>query len=229
MSDKLLQYLLPTLYKDDPQANLILGAAQDTTNRFKVLMGQAVNQLCAGLATWALEEWEKDLGITPPEGATTELRRAMVRAKLMRPPTMTPAQIVAIANCFIPDKDAELMPTDRPYTFRLKLPSPIPWIAEMIDSLSEAKPAHLAMEMEISRKKEIDVYVGGISYWGGRKSAGVSLPTSAQLTLNTGIVNRIGGNRTIGLSIPTCLTTKIHYSGFVCRTGKITVNTKGGF
>ena len=118
-------------------------------------------QFYAKTADWGIELWEKELAITPPNDASLELRQAMVKAKLMTAEVMTPERIVAIANYFIPAKDAILVPTVHPYTFRMAFPSAVPYISEMLCSLNTAKPAHLAMELELRRKAKLYYYIGG--------------------------------------------------------------------
>ena len=216
MSNNLIRYFLPTLYKDDFLANVVLGAIKDSTDRFRDFAMDAFNQCCAGLATWGLDDWERELAITPPENATLELRRAMVKAKLMRPPTMTPAQIVAIANCFVPKKDARLMPVTRPYTFRIVAPSPIPWISEMMDAVYEAKPAHLGMEMEIHRQIGSNLFISTLQRKCGRKYFGLPLPEPIRTDLHVGVLCRRSGSRFFALPPPDPVTTNLH-AIIICR------------
>ena len=163
MSDN--KYLLPGYYKEGTEANTLVGAFQNTVDLLKNYISAAFSQTSAGTATWALDDWEKELGITSSAGASDDLRRAVIKAKLMRPPTMTPAQIKAIANCFVPAKDADIVDPVAPYTFRIVLPSSVPWISEMMQQIDEAKPAHLAMEIELDRTDQSNLYVGRLRLW----------------------------------------------------------------
>ena len=222
MSDN--KYLLPGYYKEGTEANTLLGAFENTVDLLKKYIFSAFSQTSAGTATWALDDWEKELGITPGMNATDDLRRAVIKAKLMRPPTMTPAQIKAIANCFVPAKDADIVDPVAPYTFRIVLPSTVPWIAEMIQQINEAKPAHLAMEVQMRRKDVLEkLCYGLLNAQVGRKK--IYLPTvpAASTSAKTGIAYIRAGRQSIGSAQPEEMAGKLYVGAMIRRTGRITI------
>ena len=76
--------------------------------------------------------WEKELGITPISGATLELRKAQIKAKLQRPAIMTPKQIQSIANLFTKSGGAVVTEVPGSYHFHVKIPfGDLLWPAEM--------------------------------------------------------------------------------------------------
>lgn len=110
---------------------------------------ESLKQFYADTADWGLERWEKELALTPPADATPELRRALVKAKLLAAEIMTPERIEAIANCFVPSQAAKVIEVLSSYTFKVQTPfDDVVWIQEMRTALNAAKPAHLAMIVE---------------------------------------------------------------------------------
>lgn len=92
--------------------------------------------------------WEKELGITPISGATLELRKAQLKAKLQRPAIMTPKQIQSIANLFTKSGGAVVTEVPGSYHFQLSIPfGDLLWPAQMKEALKEAKPAHLGYDI----------------------------------------------------------------------------------
>ncbi len=98
---------------------------------------------------WGIEYWEKELAITPPANASLELRRALVKAKLLATEIMTPKRIEAICNCFVPTQAAQVVEVPQTYTFKVQTPfDDFVWIDEMRAALNSAKPAHMAAIVE---------------------------------------------------------------------------------
>lgn len=94
--------------------------------------------------------WEKELGITPISGATLELRKAQIKAKLQRPAIMTPKQIQSIANLFTKSGGAVVTEVPGSYHFHIKIPfGDLLWPAEMKEAIREAKPAHLGFDVAL--------------------------------------------------------------------------------
>lgn len=115
----------------------------------RMALEESLKQFYASTADWGLERWEKELALTPPADATIELRRALVKAKLLASEIMTPERIQAIANCFVPSQTAKVIEVLGTYTFKVQTPfDDVVWIQQMRTALNEAKPAHLAMIVE---------------------------------------------------------------------------------
>ena len=110
----------------------------------RLTLEEILKQAYVDTATWGLDLWEKELAVTPPQGAELALRRALVNAKLLRPAIMTPEQIQAIINQFVAGKTAKVIEIPKTYTFRVDIPlGDLLWKVEMRQALEEAKPAHL--------------------------------------------------------------------------------------
>ncbi|SEO98764.1 putative phage tail protein [Propionispora vibrioides] len=110
----------------------------------RTALEEILKQFYADTADWAIERWEKELAVTPPENADIALRRALVKAKLLRPAIMTPAQIQAIVNQFVLGQTAKIIEIPQTYTFRIDIPlGDLLWGVEMRQALEAAKPAHL--------------------------------------------------------------------------------------
>ena len=232
MSD-LIKYFLPTMYKDDAQANIIIGAFKDSKDRLKSFIIEAFNQCCVSLATWGLEDWEKELAITPPENASIELRRALVKAKLMRPPIMTPAQIQAIANCFTPNKDAKVIDPVAPYVFKIVLPTIVEWLNEMADAIDEAKPAHLAYTIEANllppedESNRLNLFYGLYEYEAGTMGVAPAMVTESRILNTYGLIEQVGGAETVRSALPVESRLDIGLNMFIFETGVMTIRMKG--
>lgn len=110
----------------------------------RMALEEILKQYYADTASWGIERWEKELAVTPPENADIALRRALVKAKLLRPAVMTPTQIQAIINQFVLGQSARVIEIPQTYTFRIDIPlGDLLWKNEMRQALEEAKPAHL--------------------------------------------------------------------------------------
>lgn len=219
MSDN--KYLLPGYYKEGTEANTLLGSFENTVDLLKNYILSALSQTSAGTATWALDDWEKELGITPSIGASNDLRRAVIKAKLMRPPTMTPAQIKAIANCFVQDKDAYVIDPVAPYTFRIVIPSDVPWLSEMIQQIDEAKPSHLAMEIELDRTSTSNLYVASCLTEYGTSNFRNYIPSKYSSNIYVGAVMTASGQQTIRNHIKTDFKTTLAVGSALIETGTL--------
>ena len=111
----------------------------------RMTLEESLKQFYASSVEWGVERWEKELAVTPPEGAELALRRALIKAKLLRPAIMTPAQLEAIINQFVFGQTAQIIEIPKTCTFRINIPlGDLLWKNEMRKALEEAKPAHLA-------------------------------------------------------------------------------------
>ena len=135
---------IPWYYRDSKIMQYILDTDGFEIDKLRSTLQDTLSQYYADETTWGLERWEKELAITPPEGASMELRRALIKAKLLRPAIMTPQQIQAIINQFVQGKTARVIEIPGSYAFRIDIPfGDLLWNVEMRKALEEAKPAHL--------------------------------------------------------------------------------------
>jgi hypothetical protein len=140
---------LPWYYKDSQIMNEIINAQSEEIVAAREIILYVLAQFYVDTADdFGLGLWEKELGLTPAEGASKDLRRAQIKAKLQRPPIMTPLQIQSIVNLFINGKTAKVMECPGTYHFRIDIPfGDLIWRAEMLEAVEEAKPAHLGFHI----------------------------------------------------------------------------------
>lgn len=133
-------------YGDSRLQRAIFDAQGLELDALRVALLDVLKQFYVDSASWGLERWEKELSITPPDRADLELRRSLVRSKLLRPPTVTPRWLQEIANQFVQGKTARIAEVPGTYTFILDVPiDDILWCSEMRKAVEAMKPAHLAM------------------------------------------------------------------------------------
>jgi len=144
VAEDIRNYLL-SRYRDNAIARVLSGAIGDQVDLLKEAAYAVLYRFCVGTADeYGVVQWEKELGIVPPVDASLELRKALIKAKLLRPSTMTPAQIQAIVNQFVLGQSAKVIEIPKTYTFRIDIPlGDLLWKTEMRQALEEAKPAHL--------------------------------------------------------------------------------------
>ncbi len=137
---------LPWYYRDSKIMNgIIAGDAKEIEAIRKGLLF-VLAQLYVDTATdYGLKLWERELGLTPREGASLELRRAQIKAKLQMATIMTPKQIESIVNLFTEQGMATVVEKPKSYHFYIKLPfeDSIKWPSELKEAVDKAKPAHL--------------------------------------------------------------------------------------
>lgn len=158
-----IKYFLPQVYKNDPLAQSVLQGIEKYTDEIKGFIWEKFQQLSVSTASDGVGEWEKELAITPVN-TNLGVRKAIVKARLMRPPTMIPERLTAIANQFTYNNSAQVIHKKRTYILEVRVPlDDIISSREMYNEIFIAKPAHLsiylAMEIfqpiPISHKAEI--------------------------------------------------------------------------
>lgn len=153
-----IKFFLPQVYKNDPLAQSVLQGIEKYTDEIKAFIWEKFQQLSVSTAGKdGVGEWEKELAITPAN-ANLDVRRAIVKARLMRPPTMIPERLTAIANQFTYNNLAQVIHKKRTYILEVRVPlDDIISSREMYNEIFIAKPAHLSIcvVMEIFHKWEI--------------------------------------------------------------------------
>lgn len=143
---------LPWYYQDSKIMNGIMqgDAKEIEAIREKILF--ILSQYYVDTATeYGLNLWERELGITPSEGASKELRRAQIKAKLQMTTIMTPKQIENIANLFTKEGLATVSEVPKSYHFHVKVPyTDLKWPKELKKAIEKAKPAHLGYDVILS-------------------------------------------------------------------------------
>ena len=192
---------------------------------------------------WGISRWEKELALNPPANASLELRRALVKAKLLRPQIITPKVLESIANCFVPGNTAKITDRVAPYTFRLTLSNLAPWTNEMLDAVEEAKPAHLAYGVEVliqqpgsddpadgpadPIKNQLIITVGLAQTESGIVDVGPEYPRSSPLSIVWGAAINSGGIFTQSMALITVSAAAVSVGVLAYECGIMTTKMKG--
>lgn len=154
MSANLTRYeemmsFLPWYYRDSAIMNGIIKGDAEELEAIRAAILHILKQYFVDTATEdGLKLWEEELGLTPADGASVELRKAQIKAKLQRPAIMTPQRIQSIINLFTASGCAEVLEVPGTYHFHVQIPfGDLLWKDEMKDALEEAKPAHLGYDI----------------------------------------------------------------------------------
>lgn len=146
--DEMMSFL-PWYYRDSRIMNgIILGDAEE----IEAAQGAILHILSQFYVDTADERgigmWEQELGITPAESASLELRKTQVKARLQRPAIMTPRRIESIVNLFVEGGAAHIVEAEGRYHFSIEIPfGKLKWPREARQALEEAKPAHLGYDI----------------------------------------------------------------------------------
>ncbi|WP_425058360.1 hypothetical protein SCACP_30080 [Sporomusa carbonis] len=162
VAEDIRNYLL-SRYRDNAIARVLSGAIGDQVDLLKEAAYAVLYRFCVGTADeYGVVQWEKELGLVPPVDASLELRKALIKAKLLRPPTMTPEQIEAIANCFLRNEKATVMELPLSYAFVIQVPlSAEVWLPELKQAIYESRPAHLDFAVVAMPERILLLNAGG--------------------------------------------------------------------
>lgn len=156
--------MLPLYYENSALIQSILDAQGVEIDNVRSALDDTLKQFYTSLLTdWGVEHWEKELAITPGTD-DIEVRRSIIKAKLLNPLTITVQQLEKIVNCFVPNQDAKVIPYNHYYAFKINMPSYVPenMQTQMLKSVEESKPAHLAAIYTLERKNNQTIYLGHI-------------------------------------------------------------------
>lgn len=154
MSANLTRYeemmsFLPWYYRDSAIMNGIIKGDAEEIEAIREAALHVLKQYFVDTATEdGVKLWEEELGLTPADGASLELRKAQIKAKLQRPAVMTPKQIQSIVNLFTASGGAKVHEVPKTYHFNVEIPfGDLLWKDEMKEALEDAKPAHLGYDI----------------------------------------------------------------------------------
>lgn len=180
---------LPWYYADSRIMNEIIHAQSKEIVFIRNKILYLLEQLYVDTADeFGIYLWEKELGITPTEGASLDLRKAVVKAKLRRPPIMTPKQIDSIINLFFEQGTAHAHHIEGTYHLDIEIPweENLKWAEAMREALERAKPAHLGYtlsyrayleeELDTTDASEGDFFTGIRLGWYDAIPYGTNIP-----------------------------------------------------
>ncbi len=144
MSQRLIN-LMPPYYKKSKIANGILGAIESESDRLVAFALDVIQQGNPRLASWGLEQWEKDMKLPPvPESTPIEQRRARVLSRFGTPPVVTPREMERLLAEFTHSRTAKVVEYGREkrFTFETGLNDTVDLVG-MYAVAQEMKPKHL--------------------------------------------------------------------------------------
>lgn len=160
--------MLPIYYDDSKLMQSLLDAQGLELDSIRLALEDTLKQFYTDTITeWGASEWEKELAITPLTD-DLKIRQAIIKAKLLSPATVTVKQLEKIINCFVPNMDATVTPYNHLYAFKITMPSYVPpdMQTQLMRSVEDAKPAHLAAIQSQDRQHNQTIYLGTIQRHG---------------------------------------------------------------
>lgn len=137
---------VPSYYCRSEQTRAILEALTDASLEAKAALEDVIDQFFVETATWGLDHWEAQVGLSPGPGQSVDARRAAVRQKLVANGNTTEEMVQGIAEAVTGYRARVLLHED--YSFSLEF-----WgekttlaaidIAEVYAMVEQIKPAHL--------------------------------------------------------------------------------------
>lgn len=143
----LSRYLPDFLYDDDgfTRVQKALGDEHEKQRQWAV---ETEKQLFVNTATWGLTDWEEFVGIRTDTSRDIALRRRDILVKLAAPASVTPAWLTDLANRFLRNPSAEVIPHNEEYWFEVwfDLDDLLSW-GDLRAAIKLYKPAHLGLDM----------------------------------------------------------------------------------
>lgn len=142
--------MLPAYY-DTENVRAVLDTQGKEFDALKTLLQYIIDQLFVTSASgWGLDWWEQELGLPTVAGKPDSERRSRILSKLRGMGTVTVNLMEVIAEAY-DNGDIELIDHPEDYYFIIKFISHLgvpPNLADVMEALEEAKPAHLEVVYE---------------------------------------------------------------------------------
>lgn len=142
---------LPKFLANDPRFKAVQDALSTEHENQRQILIDLAKQFFVDTATWGLTSWERVYQTFPPSGADTNLRRSMLKSKMLGRSTMTKKNMELLINQFVRDKDAYIQEETSQGCFRIIVPSLITYWDQLVDTLMEMTPAHLVCELDYEK------------------------------------------------------------------------------
>lgn len=145
----LMQYLPPYWHTIREMIQLQEVAGQEV-NQLKEAIDDLLAQMFIDTATWGLDIWEKELGLTVDPTRPLERRREQIKAKLRGSGTTTAFLIQSVAEAYS-GGDVEVIEHPEEYRFTVRFVGVrgVPQnMVGLMQAINEVKPAHLAHDWE---------------------------------------------------------------------------------
>ncbi|OPA76610.1 hypothetical protein BVG16_15625 [Paenibacillus selenitireducens] len=147
----LLEYL-PKYWYDITEMVCIQDTAAAEIGTTKFSIDDVLKQVFVKTATWGLELWERELGLTTDNTKPYERRREMILAKLRGSGTTTKEMIKSVAAAFS-GGEVKVFEYPSEYRFEVQFIGVMgipPNMAGLMQVLEEVKPAHLTYNFKYS-------------------------------------------------------------------------------
>lgn len=153
---------LPLFIAKDLEFKSISDADSREHERIRLLLIELLEQDNIQTATYALEKWEEFVGITIRNDGLHN-RRSRVIAKLNNTDSSTKEFLEALANNFISDESAVIIPKNESYTMELKFTKDMcEDINGLQQTIDEFKPAHIGYEVWEEQFLEQKLIISGL-------------------------------------------------------------------
>lgn len=130
---------------------------QDTLSaeheQYRLFLPEITKQFFIETATWGLPSWEDVYQTNPPYDANIDLRRTLVKAKMLGRQPATKHRVELLVNTFTKGGDAYVEEDVAPGSFQLHFPSIILWQEQLEEALDAAVPAHLMYDLHFEKDK----------------------------------------------------------------------------
>jgi hypothetical protein len=137
--------MLPPYERNSIVFQEIMKAEEKQFNKMDADIKDLENQLSPDTATWGLSIYEKELGLQIEPDISIEMRRSLIKAKLLMQPPSSKAKFIEILKSFIETAEIEEIFNDYSFNVILKtldtVGDKLPYIQQVIEDF---KPAHLA-------------------------------------------------------------------------------------
>lgn len=138
---------LPLFIAKDLEFKAISDADSREHERIRLLLIELLKQDNIQSATYALSKWEEFVGISARNDSLHN-RRSRVIAKLNNTDSSTKEFLEALANNFVSDESAVIIPKNESYTMELKFTKDMcEDINGLQQTIEEFKPAHIGYEV----------------------------------------------------------------------------------
>ncbi len=153
---------LPLFIAKDLEFKAISDADSREHERIRLLLIELLKQDNIQSATYALSKWEEFVGISARSDSLHN-RRSRVIAKLNNTDSSTKEFLEALANNFISDESAVIIPKNESYTMELKFTKDMCEDTHGLQqTIDEFKPAHIGYEVWEEQLLEQKLIVSGL-------------------------------------------------------------------
>lgn len=139
---------LPKYYQTSQIMLNITGAESTEIEIFKTKLALVMNQFIVDTATYALEDWEKELGIPVDNSKPAEYRRSVIKSKMRGSGTITIMLLKNVAESYV-NGSVEVAEDNANYKFTVTFVDDRgipPNLTDLQAAIESIKPAHLGVE-----------------------------------------------------------------------------------